>query len=288
MRASPGDVTVVTVAADSGEALVRWRDAWAPAGCGLLLADNGSTDGFPEKCRVPVVPTGGNLGFGPGINAAAARCETPLVLVTNPDTVPASEDSLRILVDQHRQGALSGGRLLDFRGRPVPSGGRWPTVPWVAGQVFFRTSSLWRGGRPDWIQGSLILADTSVLMDTLGGFHRDFPLYFEDVDLCAGALSKGIPTVFIPGARFIHREGTGAPSARAVRISCFHWGMWRWFARHRSGAAPLVRWLVMRKCLVRMAAAERGSPVRTGYKRALDSLRRRIPPELPPAGSLGG
>jgi GT2 family glycosyltransferase len=288
MRASPGDVTVVTVAADSGEALIRWRDAWAPTGCALLLADNGSTDGFPGKSRIPVVPTGGNVGFGPGINAAAARCETPLILVTNPDTAPASEDSLRILLKSHRKGTLSGGGLLDSRGRPVPSGGRWPTVPWVAGQVFFRASSLWRRGRPDWIQGSLILAETAVFLGELEGFHRDFPLYFEDVDLCAGALSRGIATVFLPGAAFVHVEGTGAPSARAVRISCFHWGMWRWFVRHRPGAAPLVRWLVMRKCLFRMAAAERGSSVRKGYEKALHALRRRIPPELPPTGSLGG
>ncbi len=288
MRASLRDVTVVTVAADSGEALFRWRDAWAPTGCGLLLADNGSSDGFPGKCGVPLVSTGGNVGFGGGVNAAAARCETPLILVTNPDTAPASDESLRILVERHRRGSLSGGGLLDSRGCPVPSGGRWPTVPWVAGQVFFRASSLCRGGRRDWIQGSLILAETEVFLGKLGGFHRDFPLYFEDVDLCARALSKGIATTFVPDARFFHREGTGAPAAGAVRISCFHWGMWRWFVRHRPRAASLVRWLIIWKCLVRIAVAGERSAVRAGYETALDSLRRRVPPELPPAGSLGG
>jgi|GEM_PF-4571983 len=84
MRASPGDVTVLTVAANSGEALLNWRDAWTPSGCRLLVADNGSSDGSAGKSGVPVIQTGGNVGFGAGVNAAARACDTPLILVTNP------------------------------------------------------------------------------------------------------------------------------------------------------------------------------------------------------------
>jgi GT2 family glycosyltransferase len=281
MRASPGDVTVLTVAANSGEALLNWRDAWTPAGCRLLLADNGSSDGFPEKSGVPVIQTGGNQGFGHGVNAAVLACDTPLVIVTNPDTVPETPSSLAALLEFHREGTLSGAVLLDGSGNPVASGGRWPTVPWVAAQVFRRARPLSNGTPPNWVQGALICSERSVFLNSLGGFHRGFPLYFEDVDLCARALAKSIQTRFCEGARFVHREGTGAPRAGAVRLACFHWGMWKWFDLNRPGSSDAVRRLVMLKCLVRMGVFSRSSPEWQGYAAALTALRRRVAPKLP-------
>jgi GT2 family glycosyltransferase len=281
MRASPGDVTVVTVAANSGEALLHWRDAWTPSGCRLLVADNGSSDQSPAKSGVPVIQTGGNMGFGAGVNAAVRACETPLILVTNPDTLPETPSSLPALLGFHREGTLSGAALLDGAGNLAASGGRWPTVQWVAAQVFRRARPLWNGLPPNWIQGALILAERSLFISELGGFHRDYPLYFEDVDLCARAHARSVETRFCEGARFVHREGTGAPPAGAVRLACFHWGMWKWFDLNRPGLSGTVRWLVMLKCLVRMSVFPASSPERQGYALALTALRSRISPTLP-------
>lgn len=281
MRASPGDVTVVTVAANSGEALLHWRDAWIPSGCRLLVADNGSSDGSPEKSGVPVIQTGGNLGFGHGVNAAVRACDTPLILVTNPDTLPETQGSLTALLEFHREGTLSGAVLLDGSGNRTVSGGRWPTVPWVAAQVLRRARPLWNGSSPDWIQGALIFAERSIFMDSLGGFHRDYPLYFEDVDLCARALAQSVETRFCDDARFVHREGTGAPPAGAVRLACFHWGMWKWFDLNRPGSSDTVRRLVILKCMARMGVFSGPSPERKGYAAALSALRSRVAPELP-------
>ncbi|MFO7627117.1 MAG: hypothetical protein R6V62_07660 [Candidatus Fermentibacteraceae bacterium] len=281
MKASPGDVTVVTVAANSGEALLHWRDAWTPSGCRLLVADNGSSDGSPEKSGIPVIQTGGNLGFGHGVNTAARACDTRLILVTNPDTVPETPGSLEALLDFHSARTLSGAVLLDGSGRRTASGGRWPTVPWVAAQVFRSAKPLWNGSPPNWIQGALILAERSLFLEQLGGFHRDYPLYFEDVDLCARAQSQSIETRFCEGARFVHREGTGAPPSGAVRFACFHWGMWKWFDLNRPGSSDAVRRLVILKCLVRMGVLSGSSPKRKGYTAALSALRSRVAPKLP-------
>lgn len=282
MRASPVDVTVLTVAANSGEALLNWRDAWAPSGCRLLVADNGSSDGSPGKSGVPVIRTGGNLGFGNGVNAAVRACDTPLILVTNPDTVPETPFSLAALLGFHSEGTLSGAVLLDGSGNPAASGGRWPTVPWVAAQVLRRARPLWNGTSPNWIQGALILAERSLFLESLGGFHRDYPLYFEDVDICARALARSVQTRYCEGARFVHREGTGAPSAGAVRLTCFHWGMWKWFDLNRPASSETVRRLVMLKCLVRMSVFPESSPERKGYAAALSALRLRVAPKMPP------
>jgi len=282
MRASPSEVTVVTVAANSGEALLRWRDAWVPTGCGLLAADNGSSDGMPERAGVPLVRTGGNRGFGAGVNAAAEACSTGLILITNPDTLPANPGSVSELLAFHREGTLSGAALVDEAGNPTPSGGRWPSIPWVAAQVLLRARPLWEPDRVEWIQGALILAERDLFLKGLQGFHPDFPLYFEDVDLCARARSARVGVGFCPHARFTHIQGTGAPSAPAVRLGCFHWGLWRWFVRHRPGKAPLARRLILLKCAVRSALRKRGSPEREGYAIARSSVMSGVAPVLPP------
>lgn len=281
MRASPQDVTVITVAANSGEALLRWRDSWTPTGCRLLVADNGSSDGMPGRAGVPLVRTGGNPGFGAGVNAAAEACSTGLVLITNPDTLPANPGSVSELLAFHREGTLSGAALVDGAGNPTPSGGRWPAVPWVAAQVFLRAGPLWKPDRVEWIQGALILAERELFQKGLQGFHPDFPLYFEDVDLCARARAAGVGVEFCAHVPFTHVQGTGAPSATAVRLGCFHWGMWRWFVHHRPGNAPLVRRLILMKCAFRSALRERGSPEREGYAIARSSVRSGTAPVLP-------
>ncbi len=281
MRASPAQVTVITVAANSGEALFRWRDAWTPTGCSLLVADNASSDGCPAASGLALVPTGCNHGFGFGVNAAVKACGTPLVLVTNPDTLPETAGSLESLIGFHREGSLSGATLIDTGGCVTGSGGRWPSVPWVASQVLRRARPLWNGPRVDWVQGALILAERSLFLDRLEGFHSDFPLYFEDVDLCARARALGASSSICTGARFVHREGTGAPTAMAIRIASFHWGMWRWFVRHKPRSASLVRVLISLKCVSRMSVFRRGSPMWTGYSDALSSLRRGEAPTLP-------
>lgn len=271
----------MTVAANSGEALLHWRDSWRAAASPLLIVDNGSSDGFPEKSGVPLIRAPGNIGFGPGINLGARAVDTRLILITNPDTLPENPGELQRLLSFHETGTLSGGLLVNRRGEPEPSGGVWPTVSWVAGQIPFRARRLWREDRVDWVQGALILTETRCFLHNLQGFHRDFPLYFEDVDLCARALDLGVATRFDRRARFVHIEGSGAPSAPGVRISCFHWGLWRWFEGHRPASAAKVRRLLRAKCLLRLLILPRNSPVRKGYSLALGSLTRGEPPSLP-------
>jgi len=281
-----GRLTVLTVSWNSGGRLLQWSREWGELGCRLLVADNGSTDGAPARCGARVVQTGGNRGFGAGINAAAAAADTELVLVTNPDTLPGPRGSLDALLLGYEPGSLSGAQLVDARGDPVPSGGIWPTVRWVAGQVAGRASTLWRPGRVDWVQGALMLAERELFLDTLGGFSDEFPLYFEDTDICARAASIGVPRRFTDAARFLHAEGTGAPGSRAARLAGFHWGLWRWFVRHRPGRAGTVRALLVLKCAGRAAAG--GRDTREGYRASLSAILGGTMPALPVAAGREG
>jgi GT2 family glycosyltransferase len=272
-------ITVATVAWNSGSSLSSWCRAWDPLGCRLLVTDNASTDGVPVTGRAEVISSDSNLGFGGGINLAVRESRTPLVLITNPDTLPLDETSLGDLLRHHSPGSLSTGQLLSPAGTELSSGGIWPSTAWVAGQLFRPAASLWRKDRLDWIQGALILTERDLFLERLGGFSPDFPLYFEDTDLSARADAAGIGRNLIPSARFVHDQGTGAPAADRTRILGFHWGLWRWFVSHRSGQAGMVRALILLKCVGRLAAGRRRS--RRGYAAAFRAVSRNEKPVLP-------
>jgi len=172
MRASPDDITVLTVAANSGGALLQWRDAWTPTGCRLLVADNGSSDGFPGRSDVPVIRTGGNLGFGCGVNIAVAACATPLVLVTNPDTVPenpqANPETTIFQRVSGRPGPSSGAfPAIGFS--PFGTPGRLPTEPWAIGR---RKGSAFRCRRAGPLPTGCLRGDDQAAPQVSGGFQE--------------------------------------------------------------------------------------------------------------------
>jgi len=116
----------------------------------------------------------------------------------------------------------------------------------------------------------------------IGGFHKNYPLYFEDTDLCARAKKSGMEIRLDPGSRFIHISGTGSSGSSALRLSCFHWGMAEFFRNNRPLEFHKAKRLIILKCIVRVSTLGLFKPaVAQGYIRALNSLLRNSPPELP-------
>ncbi len=154
----------------------------------------------------------GSRWFPPGETLASARGQRVAARAKRPwsfdqhGNVPASKTP-RILVDQTRLGAYRG-KTAGFPGWSVPSGGRWPTVPWVAGQVFFRIPPLGRRRAPRWIQGSLILADTS--FDGHPGDSTGLPPLLEDVDRAPSPV-EGNPDGLHPRRSLHPPRGYGSP-----------------------------------------------------------------------------
>src|SRR4029077_7078840 len=61
-----------------------------------------------------------------------------------------------------------------------------------------------------YLPGAMIAARTSVLRE-IGGFHPDFFMYGEDVELCARTLKKGLKIAVVPRARVYHHEPPDTP-----------------------------------------------------------------------------
>ena len=84
---------VVAVTYSPGEVLEGFVDSLAEATTRpveVVLADNGSTDGVPERVaarhpHVRLLHTGGNVGYGAAVNAGMAGLTDGYAIVANPD-----------------------------------------------------------------------------------------------------------------------------------------------------------------------------------------------------------
>jgi len=274
-------ITVVTVAFGNSDVVRKWVRKWSDSGASCLISDNGNQ--IPSDISARVLPFTGNDGFGAGINRAVLEADTPIVLITNPDTLPKNRNSLKALYNYHTRGSFTGAVTVDPAGKEVFSTGIWPNLSWVKAQVLKPAGSLFRENRFDWLQGSLIMVHKDDFLKT-GGFSSGYPLYFEDVDLCSRGLDNGLDISFCRESQFIHDEGTGSSRVTATRLSCFHWGMLKYFKDHDPDNADTVKRLIITKCILRMTAFFlRDIEISRGYYRALSSVLSGLPPRLPGA-----
>lgn len=197
----------------------------------VVLVDNASSDGSAEavaaECpRVRLLSLGENRGFGAGNNAGLAECDTPYVLIANPDTEirdGSVEEVLGHMESSPRIG-LVGCRLLGEDGTLQWSIRNSPTVLREAYECLFLhrmlpgTASRWgetvrerdaydRRGSWDWVCGASMLARTDALRE-VGGFDEGFFLYAEETDLCKRLRDAGWEVGYDPALTMLHVGGT--------------------------------------------------------------------------------
>ncbi|MPY97490.1 MAG: glycosyltransferase [Actinophytocola sp.] len=256
------ELAVVTVTYSPGETLERFLDTLAKATTRpvrVILADNGSTDGAPEKGAerdgVQLVRTGGNLGYGSGANVGVAELDDTVgwVVVCNPDLEwePGALDTLLEAAERWPRAGALGPLIKEPDGtiypsaRLLPSIGRgighavfskiWPRNPWT--RAYRQESGTPTERTAGWLSGSCMLLRRTAF-DDVDGFDRRYFMYFEDVDLCDRLGKAGWQNVYVPSAAVMHIQGhsTGKESARMLAVH--HDSAYRYLAdRHTSLAA---------------------------------------------------
>ena len=292
--AHPPTVRVVVVTYSPGDALELFLDT-LPAAVGrdyeVVLADNGSTDGAPERAAaarpgVLLVRTGGNFGYGRGANMGAAGAGAPWLLIANPDIIwrQGSLDTLVDAAERWPSAGAFGPAILTSEGdlypsaRALPSLGRgighalagwwWPSNPWTA--AYRRERGLPVESEAGWLSGSCLLVRRAAF-EQIGGFDPAYFMYFEDVDLCARLARAGWPSVYVPDAVVEHSGGHATRRAPGRMLRAHHRSAYRYLARQYSGPrwAPLrlvlglglfARFLVAR---MSRRAAEGAAPTRS-------------------------
>ena len=193
----------------------------------VVLADNGSTDGAPERVaarydHVRLLRTGGNIGYGAAVNAGLADLTSGYALVANPDVrfLPGAVDDLIEAARRAPRAATVGPAIMTPDGELYPSardlprlstgaghallGWAWPANPWTARYRRERESPTERPA--GWLSGACLLVDVEAFW-SVGGFDPGYFMYFEDVDLAERLSRRGWQHVYAPSAVVVHEGG---------------------------------------------------------------------------------
>jgi N-acetylglucosaminyl-diphospho-decaprenol L-rhamnosyltransferase len=255
---------VVAVTYSPGDALDGFLESLAAATVRpveVVLSDNGSTDGSPERAaarypHVRLLRTGGNIGYGAAANAGLAGLTEGYAVVANPDVrfEPGSIDELLAVAARWPRAATVGPAILTPDGQLYPSardlpqlstgaghallGWAWPSNPWTA--RYRREREAPRERPAGWLSGSCLLVDVEAFW-SVGGFDPGYFMYFEDVDLADRLGRRGWQHVYAPSAVVVHEGGhaTRREPHRMQRVH--HTSALRYLARRYPGRrnAPL-------------------------------------------------
>ena len=209
----------------------------------LLVVDNGSSAPLPSG--VCILRPGRNLGFAGGANAGAAAAKGAVLLILNPDAVPA-------------EGALD--RLLEgFAAHPDAAGlaprlegpGGEPQATWqlrkipTAWQCLLHALPLPSSptGTVEPLPGTLVEQPAAAALALrreaflgVGGFDTGFhPAWFEDVDLARRLRQAGLKVLYWPAARFRHRLGSTVPRlGYGPFLFVYYRNLTRYLAKHHG------------------------------------------------------
>ena len=203
-----------------------------PEGVGIVVADNGSTDGsvslleerFPS---VEIVRLPENYGFAEGYNRALSRIEADCYILLNSDvetpdgwcrplTDALEADSTLAAVspkimsldspDTFEYAGACGG-FIDALGYPFCRGRILSVIEKDRGQYDTPCDIFWASGA--------CMACRSDVFHAVGGFDADFFAHQEEIDLCWRMQKAGYRIGVVPASRVYHLGGgTLAPSPR--------------------------------------------------------------------------
>ena len=256
--------------ADVDVVIVNYKSADHTARCVAAVHAVAAADGFdaqaivvnnadaPALLDAAVAASGGalvlhnaaNAGFGAACNQGAARGTAPYILILNPDATlePGALRRCRDFLADPANAAFGivGPEIVDSTGIVVPSCSALPTPL----DLLVRTAGL-HLILPTYGYPYLSAADHALsrpvgqvmgaalmirrdLFAALQGFDDAFFLYYEDVDLCARAQSKGQGSYYLKEARVRH-VGAGSSSQASGMALALHIASRGIYARRHFG-----------------------------------------------------
>ena len=222
--------------------------AAAPAGVGVVVADNGSTDGSlavlaEEFPTVAVVRLDRNYGFAGGYNRALAQVEADYYLLLNsdvetprgwlepilgvlerePDVAVVSPKLVSWLDRTRFEYAGASGGFIDFLGYPFCRGRILRCVEKDRGQYDDERDVFWVSGAAFCCRADVFRA--------LGGFDGDFFAHMEEIDLCWRMQLAGYRVRVVPGSTVYHLGGGTLTTDSPTKV----------FYNHRNNLAMLYK-----------------------------------------------
>jgi GT2 family glycosyltransferase len=229
----------------------------------VIVVDNASKDGSVQTVasefpKVNLIASNENLGFAKANNLGLEQARGKYVLFMNPD-MELVENSFKILVDWFNANSnidLGTCQLV------YPDRARQNNIknnPGLCDQLLIllklhhliQPKCLQRYLAKDFdytkeqqvkqIMGAFILVKNEVIQD-LGGWDEDYFLWWEDLDLCKRAQTKGYQIWYTPQTKVIHHEAKSFEQEMSlIKQKRFNRGMRMYFLKFNG---LLVYWLI--------------------------------------------
>ncbi|KAB3522966.1 glycosyltransferase [Corynebacterium sp. zg254] len=265
-------IAIVTVTYSPGQHLWDFIDSVSQAaqqGAHVVMVDNGSTDGAPEAVAAErgaeLVHSGGNIGYGAGMNLGARHLrelrdaggvDDEFFVISNPDVVfdAGAIDELIAAARRHPRAAAVGPLIREADGSAYPSaravpglasgvghavlGKIWPANPWT--KRYLDDERMDQERPAGWLSGSCLLMRWEAF-DAIGGFDERYFMYMEDVDLGDRLGRAGWLNIFTPSAQIRHAQGHAASKHPEITLKAHHDSAYRFQADRLPGwkNAPL-------------------------------------------------
>jgi N-acetylglucosaminyl-diphospho-decaprenol L-rhamnosyltransferase len=188
----------------------------------VIVADDGSSDGTADLLArevpdVQIERLESNRGFAAAANRGVEAARGRVIVLLNSDAV-VEGSALRALLaafNDDRSVGVAGAQLLNEDGTAQWSGGRMPTLLWMAAVVsgagplarFFRGRRQIQAQRDvDWVSGAAMAFRREVWTDA-GPLNERFRFYCQDIEFCVRARDAGWRVHIVPEARVIHALG---------------------------------------------------------------------------------
>jgi len=233
----------------------------------VIVVDNDSRDGSVEMVKgnfpnTRLIENRENAGFARGNNQAYRISNGRIVGLLNPDTIvyPDTFEKMVNYLDAHQGvGAVSCKFLNPDGSMQREFFRRFPTIK----SIFFRYTSLgqrlnqrfFRGKALDAFfykekafsvtetieqPGAACLVMRRSLIEKIGLFDEQFPIFFNDVDLCKRIWDEGYEIHVLSDTHITHYGGGSLRKiSREVRSTLAADGIFRYFKKHHGTLAAL-------------------------------------------------
>lgn len=163
----------------------------------IVVVDNSTQDSLMHprslqvvKKRTRYVSSDHNLGFGSAANLGAVGCDTPWILFLNPDVSLSTDTGEAMVRDAESRGLDACCPMTDdirYR-QPLPSW--WWFLSRYTPLKHLSVCARWAEDGSFTLWGGCLLVRKGVF-EALGGFDRDFFMWFEDSDLTYRLVDQG-------------------------------------------------------------------------------------------------
>ena len=183
----------------------------------VVIIDNSNSDELEKITlgykNIDFFRSSKNLGYGVANNLGVSRATTPFILIINPDILideDAISDLFKNFLNDPENIGILGPSLYDKKLHRRTNG----TISYLDQLNGVKVSNI-SNNIPSYNTCCKFLMGCCYLMhrdffNSLGGFDKNFFMYFEDNDLCDRTLKKGKYIMEVPSSKFIHLENASS------------------------------------------------------------------------------